>query len=83
MRAFISHSSHDKPAVEALACALRARGVDAWLDRWEIHPDSDIVTAIHAGLAAADAGVVVFSARSARQGTRVLQRRASATAAAG
>ena len=28
MRVFISHSSKDKPAVEALALALRERGID-------------------------------------------------------
>ena len=33
MRVFISHSSRDKPAVEALAGALRARGIEAWLDK--------------------------------------------------
>ena len=35
-RVFISHSSKDKPAVEKLAEALRAAGIDAWLDKWEI-----------------------------------------------
>ena len=28
MRVFVSHSSKDKPAVEALAQVLRARGID-------------------------------------------------------
>ena len=32
MHVFISHSSKDKPAVEALAAALRDRGIDPWLD---------------------------------------------------
>lgn len=38
MRVFISHSSRDKPAVEALARALRDRGIETWLDKWMIAP---------------------------------------------
>ena len=49
MSVFISHSSKDKPAVEALATALRARGIDVWLDKWEIGPGDDIVASINAG----------------------------------
>jgi hypothetical protein len=35
MRAFVSYSSQDRHAVETLAEALRARGIDPWLDKWE------------------------------------------------
>lgn len=49
-RVFISHSSKDKPAVEKLARALRAKGIDAWLDKWEIAPGDDIVARINEGL---------------------------------
>ena len=62
MRVFISHSSHDKPAVLALAEALRQRGFDPWVDQWQIVPGQDIVARINAGLAEADAGLIVFSA---------------------
>ena len=31
MRVFISHSSLDKPAVLALADALRQRGIEPWV----------------------------------------------------
>ena len=61
MRVFISHSSNDKPAVEALAVALRERGIDPWLDKWEIGPGDDIVAGINAGLEEADCGIIVFS----------------------
>jgi len=60
-RVFISHSSKDKPAVIALAEALRARGIDAWLDQWEIAPGDSIVGKINEGLDQAEAGIVVFS----------------------
>src|SRR5215207_6537015 len=60
-RVFISHASQDRAAVEALAAALRERGIDVWLDSWEIGPNADIVREINEGLAKATAGVVVFS----------------------
>jgi len=64
MRVFISHSSKDKPAVEGLALALRARGIDPWLDKWQIGPGDDIVTSINTGLDEASAGIIVFSPHS-------------------
>jgi hypothetical protein len=64
MRVFISHSSQDKPAVQVLAAGLRARGIDAWLDIWEIAPGEDIVDRINQGLQQADAGIIVFSEHS-------------------
>jgi len=35
---FLSHNSKDKPAVRALAEALRARRLKVWLDEWELVP---------------------------------------------
>ena len=64
LRVFISHSSNDKPAVEELALALRERGIDPWLDKWEIAPGDDIVARINAGLEEAGAGIIVFSRHS-------------------
>src|SRR4029077_9366951 len=61
---FTSHSSKDKPAVEALAGALRDRGIDPWLDKWEIGAGDDIVASINAGLDQAGAGIIVFSRHS-------------------
>jgi hypothetical protein len=64
MRVFISHSGKDKPAVEALAVALRAHGIEPWFDTWEIGPGDDIVKSINDGLDKADAGIIVFSRHS-------------------
>lgn len=64
MRVFISHSSRDKPVVKALAAGLEARGIEVWLDAWEIGPGDDVVAAINRGLEEADAGLVVFSDHS-------------------
>ena len=64
MRVFISHSSRDEPAVQVLATGRRARGIDVWLDIWEIAPGDDIVARINQGLQQADAGVIVFSEHS-------------------
>jgi tetratricopeptide (TPR) repeat protein len=64
LRVFISHSSKDKPAVERLARALEARGIEVWLDKWEIGPGDDIVARINAGLDESGAGIIVFSERS-------------------
>jgi hypothetical protein len=65
MRVFVSHSSQDKPAVEALAEALRARGIEPWLDKWEIGLSGDFIAKINEGLDEADAGIIVFSEASA------------------
>ena len=64
MRVFLSHSSRDKPAVEALARYLREQGIDVWLDKWEISPGDDIIARMNDGLLQADAGLIVFSAQS-------------------
>jgi TIR domain/CHAT domain/AAA ATPase domain len=61
MRVFISHSSKDKPAVLAFATILRQRGIDAWVDQWEIAAGDDIVAGINRGLAEMDAGIIAFS----------------------
>lgn len=35
---FLSHNSHDKPFVEALAQALERQGLRCVLDKWDLHP---------------------------------------------
>lgn len=65
-RAFLSHSSLDKgDFVEPLAVALRERGVDAWLDTWELLPgDSLIQRIVNEAIAATDVLVAVVSTNS-------------------
>ena len=65
MKVFLSHTSKDKPKVEALARALAAEGFDPWLDKWEILGGDDIVQKINQGLAECDAGLIVYSEHTA------------------
>lgn len=68
-RVFISHASEDKERfVLAFAERLRAAGVDAWLDRWEMLPGDSLVDKIfEEGLRNAAAVVVVLSKYSANK----------------
>lgn len=63
MKVFISHASEDKPRfVLGFAEKLRAAGIDAWLDRWEMLPGDSVVDKLFAeGLANAEGFVVVLS----------------------
>jgi hypothetical protein len=64
-KVFISHASEDKAFVVDFATRLRARGVDAWLDRWEILPGDSLVRKIFdEGLGQAKAVIVVISRHS-------------------
>lgn len=45
-RAFVSHSHVDREKAVALATALRGRGVDAWIDQWEIQPGDSLIQKI-------------------------------------
>jgi TIR domain-containing protein len=64
-RVFISHASEDKAFVLDFASRLRQRGVDAWLDRWEILPGDSFVSKIfEEGIAQAKAIIVVISKSS-------------------
>ena len=60
-KVFCSHRSKDKPRVEEIAQKLRAAGIDAWLDKWEILPGADFVAAINKGLEECDTGLIFFS----------------------
>jgi tetratricopeptide (TPR) repeat protein len=60
-KVFCSHRQVDKPAVEAFARRLRERGINAWLDKWEVQPGHDFVQRINEGLADYDVGLVFFS----------------------
>lgn len=64
-RVFISHASEDKAFVLDFATRLRERGIDAWLDRWEILPGDSLVEKVfEQGIAPARAIIVVVSRAS-------------------
>ena len=65
-RAFLSHASEDKADYAApLGRELLARGVNAWLDRWEIKAGDSLVTKIfEEGLKDAAAVVIILSKHS-------------------
>lgn len=60
-KVFCSYRHVDKPAVEVFVRQLRDRGIDAWLDKWEIRPGDGPVKRINEGLAEYDVGMVFFS----------------------
>lgn len=65
-RAFISHAGEDKAEFgEPLATILRAGGVDAWLDKWEMLPGDSLVQKIFSeGIRGTDAVIVLVSKTS-------------------
>lgn len=65
-KVFISHASEDKETlVLPLATALRERGLDVWLDVWEMLPGDSLIKKIFTeGLDDADAVVVIVSSVS-------------------
>ena len=65
-KVFISHASEDKVRfVVHFAERLRASGIDAWLDHWEMLPGDSIVDKIFAeGLKNATAVIVIVSSNS-------------------
>lgn len=62
-KVFISHASEDKERfVTEFAKRLREKGVDAWLDKWEMLPGDSLVEKIfEEGLKEADAVIIVLS----------------------
>lgn len=65
-KAFISHASEDKDRfVLPLATELRANGIDAWVDRWEMQGGDSLIRRIFdEGIGQAAAIIVVVSATS-------------------
>lgn len=65
-KVFVSHASEDKQRfVIPFATALRERGIDAWVDRWEMLPGDSLVDKIfEEGLKEAAAVVIVISGAS-------------------
>jgi hypothetical protein len=65
-KVFMSHASEDKERfVLPLARELRARGLDVWVDRWEMLPGDSLVRKIFTeGIGEAEAVIVVLSKHS-------------------
>lgn len=65
-KVFLSHASEDKARfVEGFATRLRAKGIDVWLDKWEMLPGDSLVDKIfEEGIKNAQAVIVVLSLSS-------------------
>lgn len=65
-KAFLSHASEDKDRfVREFAKKLYAKGVEVWVDGWEIYPGDSLVDKIfEEGLKGADAIIIVLSTTS-------------------
>lgn len=65
-KVFVSHASEDKDRfVLKFSEQLRANGIDAWLDKWEMLPGDSLVTKIfEEGIKDAQAVIVVLSHNS-------------------
>lgn len=68
-KVFVSHATEDKERfVVAFATKLREKGIDAWLDRWEMKPGDSLVDKIfEEGLKDASAVIVVISSFSIKK----------------
>lgn len=58
---FCSYRSTDRLAVQEFAAKLRASGVDAWFDHWEIQAGDDIVARMDEGLDSCEAALIFVS----------------------
>ena len=65
-KVFISHASEDKDRfVIEFATRLRARGVDAWVDKWEMLPGDSLVDKMfEEGIKNAQAVIIILSINS-------------------
>ncbi|MCC9175843.1 toll/interleukin-1 receptor domain-containing protein [Arthrobacter sp. zg-Y179] len=64
-KAFISHATEDKGFVIPFATMLREKGVEAWVDQWEIKAGESLVDRIfESGIKEASVFIVVLSSTS-------------------
>ncbi len=65
-KVFISHASEDKERfVIDFATKLREKGVDAWLDKWEMKPGDSLVDKIfEEGIKGSEAFIIILSKNS-------------------
>ena len=68
-KVFLSHAWEDKARfVSQFALRLRAKGIDAWLDKWEMKPGDSLVDKIfEEGLKNAQAVIIVLSENSVKK----------------
>jgi hypothetical protein len=65
VKAFISHASEDKARfVERFSELLRAHGIDAWLDQWEMAPGDSLVDRLFSGIKDAEVFIIILSTHS-------------------
>jgi hypothetical protein len=60
-KVFLSYRSVDRDRVRTVAEALRAEGIDAWWDVWEIRPGDNAISKINDGLEQCECGIVFLS----------------------
>ena len=61
-KVFICHSSEDKESfVNNFVDNLFKRGIDAWVDEYEIHFGDSIIEKVNEGLKNSDKGIIIFS----------------------
>lgn len=64
IKVFLSHSSMDKPTVVSIALDLKERGINTWLDAFDILPGESIVSKINEGLDKCDYVLLFLSNNS-------------------
>lgn len=66
---FVSHASEDKDRfVTVFATKLRANGINAWLDKWEIQPGDSLVDKVfEKGIRAAQIVIIILSRNSIKK----------------
>ncbi|RPJ99321.1 toll/interleukin-1 receptor domain-containing protein [Priestia endophytica] len=60
-RIFLSHSSKDKEIVDVIFSKLKQSEIDAWYDKYEIHPGDSITDKVNEGLSKCKIGVLILS----------------------
>lgn len=64
MKAFISHSSVDKPLARQVADEIRVRGHDVWLDERDLGPGQPLAAALSEALQEIDVFVIILTENS-------------------
>ena len=66
-KAFISYSHDDRDLAFRIGESLRANGINAWMDKWEILPGDSLIQKIFSeGLAGADVFIIIVSQNSVK-----------------